>query len=160
MKRILFVCTGNICRSPMAEVLLRDSLQRDPELRSEGIQVRSAGTSGWDGAPATELAIEAMKSLGHDLRGHRGRQLTRELVDWAECLLTMEARQRAWIRQIYPDAAGKVFSLAECAGDSGDVEDPYGGDEAEYAECARRLCLLIPGLIAHLRMRHIDGCSP
>jgi protein arginine phosphatase len=143
----------------MAEVLLQDALQQDPELRSEGIEVRSAGTSGWDGAPATDLAVEAMKSLGLNLCGHRGRQLTRELVDWAECLLTMEARQRAWIQQIYPDAAGKVFSLAEYTGDSGDVEDPYGGDEAEYALCARRLCDLITRLITHLRTRRIHGSS-
>ncbi|HSB78342.1 MAG TPA: low molecular weight protein arginine phosphatase [Candidatus Methylomirabilis sp.] len=160
MKRILFVCTGNICRSPMAEVLLRDALQQDPELRSEGIEVRSAGTSGWDGAPATDLAVQAMLSLGLNLRGHRGRQLTRELVDWAECLLTMEARQRDWIQRAYPDAAAKVFSLADCAGDSGDVEDPYGGDEAEYTQCARRLCVLIPGLITRLRARRNPGSSP
>jgi protein-tyrosine-phosphatase len=151
MKHILFVCLGNICRSPMAEVLMRDALQKAPDLRGEGIEVRSAGTSGWDGAPATDLAVQAMANLGLALSGHRGRRLTRELVNWADCLLTMEERQRTWIRQSYPDAAAKVFTLAERAGDFGDIEDPYDGVEAEYAHCAERLGALIPSLLARLR---------
>ena len=155
MKRILFVCMGNICRSPMAEVLMRDALQKDPGLRGKGIEVRSAGTTGWDGAPATDLAIQAIAHLGLDLRGHRGRRLTRELVDWADCLLTMEVHQQALIRQSYPDAAAKVFSLTECADVSGDVEDPYGGAEAEYALCADRLATLIPSLLARLRTEFV-----
>lgn len=130
---------------------MRDAIQRDPSLRGEGIEVRSAGTSGWDGAPATDLAIQAMANLALDLRGHRGRRLTRELVDWADCLFTMEARQKALIRQAYPDAAAKVLTLAECAAESGDVEDPYGSTEAEYALCAERLGVLIPRLLARLR---------
>ena len=151
MRRILFVCLGNICRSPMAEVLLREALQKDPKLRGERIEIRSAGTSGWDRAPATALAVEVMECRGLDLRGHQGRRLTRELVDWADLLLTMEGRQRDWILRCYPDAAAKVFTLAEYAGISGDVEDPYGGDEAGYTRCADRLSALIPELHARLR---------
>ena len=150
MRRILFVCLGNICRSPMAEVLLREALQKDLKLREERIEIRSAGTSGWDRAPATALAVEVMERRGLDLRGHQGRRLTRELVDWADLLLAMEGRQRDWILRSYPDAAAKVFTLAEFAGISGDIEDPYGGDEAEYARCADRLSALIPGLLDHL----------
>ncbi|HYL81488.1 MAG TPA: hypothetical protein VEU07_11790, partial [Candidatus Acidoferrum sp.] len=110
---------------------------------------------GWVGARATDLAVRAMADLGLDLRGHRGGRLTRELVDWADCLLTMEVRQRERIRQAYPDAAAKVFTLAEYAGDSGDVEDPFGGAETEYALCADRLATLIPRLLPRLRTQFI-----
>lgn len=135
----------------MAEAMLRDSLRRDPELRGEGIEVRSAGTSGWDGSPATDLAVEAMERRGLDLGGHRGRHLTRDLAEWADLILTMEARQRAWIQRFYPEVAAKAFILAEYAGSSGDIEDPYGGDETGYSRCADRLWSLIPELLARLR---------
>jgi protein arginine phosphatase len=135
----------------MAEVLLREAFQKDQKLRRESIEIRSAGTSGWDRAPATALAVEAMERRGLDLRGHQGRRLTRELVEWADLLLTMEGRQRDWILRSYPDAAAKVFTLAEYAGDSGDIEDPYGGEEAEYARCADQLSALMPGLLDRLR---------
>jgi protein-tyrosine-phosphatase len=127
---ILFVCTGNICRSPLAEVLLR----REVESRGLAeVQVSSAGTGAWDGAPASEGAY--LIGLEHrlDLSAHRARLLTRDLVHHADLTLTMSRHHRARAQELDPNA--RVFLLGEYAhrtGPEAEVSDPFGGDLDVY----------------------------
>ncbi|VWD20641.1 protein-tyrosine phosphatase [Burkholderia lata] len=115
IRNILVVCTGNICRSPIGEGLLR--------ARLPGVDVASAGTSALVGEPADDFAIAVSAESGIDLSAHRAQQLTAALVRRADVVLTMEVRQKRAIVERYPFALGRVFQLD---GQSGmDVPDPY-----------------------------------
>ncbi len=76
--------------------------------------------------------------------------MTGTLVEWADVILTMTAAQRDWILHAFPEAEGKVMRVSEYSGTAIDVEDPYGGDRAEYARCADFLSALIPGTLVRL----------
>lgn len=117
MPKILFVCTGNICRSPMAEGLLK-AMQSD-------FSVSSAGVSSVDGWNATPEAIEVMREKGIDISGHSARQVTGDMIDDADLILTMTTRHKKLLINDYPQAAGKIFTLKEFAGTGIDIEDPY-----------------------------------
>src|SRR5713226_781570 len=141
IQRILLVCTGNICRSPLAEALLRRTLE---ERGVAGVSATSAGTGAWDGAPASEGAYLVGLERGLDLSGHRARLLTRELVDAADLVLTMARHHRARVDEL--GGEGHVFVLGEYAGRDGDdaeVSDPFGGDLDVY----RDTCSELEGLL-------------
>jgi len=124
--RVLLVCTGNICRSPLAEALLKRTLA---QRGLEGVAVESAGTGAWDGAPASEGAYLVGLERGLDLSGHRARLLTREIVEQAGLILTMARHHRARVDEL--GGEGRVFVLGEYAGREGEdaeVSDPFGGD--------------------------------
>jgi protein arginine phosphatase len=134
IQHVLFVCTGNICRSPLAASLLVRALKD----RGLEVDVTSAGTGAWDGAPASEGAYLVGLERGLDLSGHRARLLTRELVDEADLILTMARHHRARVDEL--GGEGKVFVLGEYAGKGGDeVSDPFGGDLAVYRDTAQEL---------------------
>ena len=140
-KHILLVCTGNICRSPLAAALLKRALA---ERGCEGVEVTSAGTGAWDGAPGSEGAYLVGLERGLDLSGHRARLLTRELVDGADLILTMGRLHRARVEEL--GGEGRVFVLGEYAGREGDeaeVSDPFGGDLDVY----RATCTELEGLL-------------
>ncbi|PYO28133.1 MAG: low molecular weight protein arginine phosphatase [Gemmatimonadetes bacterium] len=138
---MLLVCTGNICRSPLAAALLERALS---ERGSEGLDVSSAGTGAWDGAPVSEGAYLVGLERGLDLSGHRARLLTRELVEGADLVLTMARHHRARVDEL--GGEGRVFVLGEYAGREGDeaeVSDPFGG----YLDVYRDTCTELEGLI-------------
>ncbi|MEW6725952.1 MAG: low molecular weight protein arginine phosphatase [Bacillota bacterium] len=137
-KKILFVCTGNTCRSSMAEGIARHLLGDDREIR-----VLSAGVHALPNVPATPEAVEALAEEGIDISGHRAALLTRELVEEADLVLTMTAGHRRLVREAAPDQAGKVFTLAEYAGAGGDVSDPLGQPLHVYRRYAAELRRLI-----------------
>jgi ribose 5-phosphate isomerase B len=124
MQRILFICTGNTCRSPMAAGLFAKMLQERGET---GIEVTSAGLAAVDGAPASAGAMEVMRRFGVDLSGHRTRRLTRKMVLAADLVLTMTKRHKEAVLALLPEATGKVFTLQEFAGRFAGSTDPGAG---------------------------------
>lgn len=141
MTQILLVCTGNICRSPLAEAMLRRELA---ERGAGDVTVLSAGTGAWDGAPASEGAY--LVGLEHqlDLSGHRARLLTRDLVQDASLVLTMARHHRARVHEL--GGEGRTHVLGEYAGRTGseaEVSDPFGGDLELYRETYIQLDELI-----------------
>ena len=137
MRRILFVCTGNTCRSPMAEAILKNKQLTDVEVKSAGIYA----------ANGSEASTHAKQVLDDNQvpHNHRSHLLTAEAVEWADLILTMTSSHKFAIQQQFPQAVMKVFSLKEYAGEIGsqDVGDPYGGSLAVYEETYQELEKLI-----------------
>lgn len=129
---LLFVCTGNTCRSPMAEAIAR----RFASERGLGdIVVGSAGTSAWEGAPASDGALLVALEHGLDLNGHRARVLSREIVAEANLILVMSAHHRDRAVVLGGDARTHLLTdYASRASEGRPVLDPFGGDLDTYRE--------------------------
>ncbi len=122
----LMVCTGNICRSPMAEALLASRLS------SLGVKARveSAGVAALDGEPAEPLAQALLRERGLDLSGHRSRRLTGDLVAGFELVLVMDEAQRRAVEREHPEARGRVQLLGRFGGF--EIPDPFGKARGEF----------------------------
>ncbi len=131
MSKVLFVCMGNICRSPMAEGLLK-KMHGD-------FYVSSAGTAALVGEGGAHEAIQVMKEYDVDISGHVARQVDGELVRDADLVLAMEGYQRDRLKGAYPEADGKIYTLKEYAGTDGDVPDPYGNTRQFYQTVAQEI---------------------
>src|SRR6476646_5072325 len=134
MKTVLFVCTGNVCRSPMAEGLFRHVVQGRGQYR-----VISAGLGAMEGQPPSPYAVQAVKELGIDISAQRSRMLTSQMVDEADLILGMTHSHLDTVMMLYPHAAEKVFLLREfddaLAIFEKDISDPIGGSFDVYLEC-------------------------
>jgi protein-tyrosine phosphatase len=138
---VLLVCTGNTCRSPMAQVLLQKRLAdrlncRVEELEQAGVMVLSAGVAAGAGGAASAGAIEAMQSRGLDLSAHESRPLNETLVRFADLILTMTRSHRDVVVSQWSEAADRTALLRI---DRQDVSDPMGGDVAVYQHCADQI---------------------
>ncbi len=154
-KRILLVCTGNICRSPLAAALLDRALA---QRGIDGIEVASAGTGAWDGAPVSEGAYLVGLERGLDLSAHRARLLTRELVEDADLILTMARHHRARVDELGGES--RVFVLGEYAGREGDeaeVSDPFGGDLEVYRDTCAELEALLDTAVERIVKEFASG---
>jgi len=115
MNNILVVCIGNICRSPMAEGMLKVELPN--------INIRSAGIGALVGKPADPTAIHLMAERGIDITGHRAQQINLTMVSQANLILVMDREQRRFIEKRYSNACGKIYQLG--AKDNVEIPDPY-----------------------------------
>ena len=137
---ILFVCTGNTCRSPMAAALMRKKIaEQFPELasqKSSPIVAISAGVSAFGGDPASHGALQAIRAYQASLDNHQSTQLNSYLVEQADLILAMGQRHRNVIVSQWPETAFKVHLIAE---DGGEISDPFGGPLEVYQKCAEQL---------------------
>lgn len=127
IQNILVVCIGNICRSPMAEYLLK---QQYPNLHIE-----SAGISGLTGQAADQKAILCMQRLGIDMQPHVAKKLNSELIKKADLILVMSQNQQKHIEQTWPFAKGKTFRLGHWQ--SKNVSDPYRHEQTVFDETSQ-----------------------
>lgn len=149
MEHIIMVCTGNICRSPIAAGLLAHCL---PEHLKSRINVSSAGTNALQGYPASDHAVETMAKIGIDISGHRARQLTLELAHSADWLLTMEMAHLRFVQRWSHIPSDNLRLLLEFDPDSQvrQVADPYGGPLTAYQACLETLKPAVEGVIRKL----------
>ncbi|GAB4370476.1 MAG: low molecular weight protein arginine phosphatase [Acidobacteriota bacterium] len=133
MRRVLFVCTANICRSPTAEHYMRHLLGR---LGSEDrIEVRSAGILGIEGREADPVVVQLLRKRGIDMSGHRSRGVDAEEARGATSIVVMERRHKAWFREHLPDVLDRVTLIREHVDGPKDLADPIGESLDRYQEC-------------------------
>lgn len=153
MYLVLFVCTGNTCRSSMAEALLKFYIAGEPDIAHK-FKIISAGTHAATGNPANIQAVRALDEMGIDISAHRAQKLTRELIEKADLILTMESAQEIYVSAIMPQAKNKTHTLMQYAGRKvKDIADPYGQSEETYRDCATQIKMVVVDIIPRLRTR-------
>jgi protein-tyrosine-phosphatase len=150
MRKIVFICTGNTCRSPIAEKLTQKKLeeyQLDIEVISRGILVNIP-------SEASTKAIKSMKNYDVDLSIHKSAEFSINDVDDQTVILTMTKHHKDYLCYLYPSIKEQAFVLKEFVGDYGDIRDPYGENQATYDSVAQEIEYSITKLIEN-KMLHL-----
>ncbi len=155
--RILFVCTGNTCRSCLAETIFKNMVKQ------EGLsaEVKSAGIGAIPGLDAASLAVEVAKEAGINLGEHKTRSFNRELAEWADLILTLDETHKNFILTTMPEMTKKIFTLKEYEGNKKpsfyfvdlSIADPIGGSKEDYEECFREIKEELEKLLAAIKLR-------
>src|SRR5438876_9677134 len=156
MKTILFVCTGNVCRSPMAEGIFRQAIQGRGDYRAV-----SAGIGAAEGQPPSPYAVQAVRELGIDISGQRSRMLTPELIEEADYIFGMTHNHVDTVLLLYPQAAEKTFLLREFDETldlfEKDIGDPIGGSYDVYLNCRDQIEQGIASLLRFIHEHDMAG---
>ena len=148
--RVLFVCTGNTCRSPMAEAILKEIAEE----RNLEIEVQSAGVYAADGQIASRNAIKAVDTK--EIKEHRSQRLTKELMKWADLVLVMTGSHLDIINELYPEAKHKTHLFLDYTEyKEQDIADPFGGSIEEYELVKRQLEEAVFGLLEKINEEEI-----
>jgi protein-tyrosine-phosphatase len=137
MISILVVCTANLCRSPMAEAILKKLVSE----RSDAAQwhIESAGVWAQDGKPPAFLSKYVMEMMGMDISEKLSQSVSRKLLQNFDLILTMEKQHKDWLTEQFGETADCVYMLSEMVGDLADIPDPIGGELFEYQQVAHLL---------------------
>lgn len=137
MKRLLFVCSGNTCRSPMAKAIMQQLLEN---VNDQEIAVESAGLFTSNGMPASEAARVVMNEIGLDLSDHSSQVVSEGLIAKAELILTMTKEHCRLMRALYPQKEYQIFTLGEFIGQPAlEISDPFGRDLDTYRKSQQEL---------------------
>lgn len=153
---ILFVCTGNTCRSSMAEGILKDMLEKN---NIKNINVSSAGISAFEGDNANEKAINTLNNMGIDILNHKARLISKEIIEKSDLILTMTLSHKKMILKFAPEFSNKVYTLKEYAlivnnennCDNMDIVDPFGLDYNAYEKTAKEIQEQLTKIISNFK---------
>lgn len=137
--KLLFVCTGNTCRSPMAEALAK-------EVFGDVIKVSSAGIQAWEGMEASAYALEVLKEHNVDLSQHRSRKISEELLAEADWIIPMTQAQEKMLSLTFPQYEGKTKYLGGWGEQKRDISDPWSGSLEVYRQTAQEINELLKAL--------------
>jgi len=138
---VLFVCTANICRSPIASALLLAKLGRE----GEEWKVGSAGTWALVGESAVQKVVEVLSERGLDISSHRAQMVERDLISQYNLVLTMEQGHKEALQVEFPELSARIFMLSEMLGLKYDIKDPIGGPLYEFEETAKEIERILSG---------------
>lgn len=139
MRSVLFVCSANICRSPMAEGLMKALVKE----KGETWRIESAGVWAMNRSPAVGNTLQVLRTRGIDLSRHISRQITFEMAEEFNLVLTMESNHQEALHAAFPELAGKVFMMTEMIDKKVDVADPIGFPAVVFEQTAREIELIL-----------------
>lgn len=149
MKKVMFVCTGNICRSAMAEYLLK-KIAKD---KGKQLEISSCGTYASDGDMSTYDAIEVLKDeYGIDMKKHRATNIINANIKNSDIILCATVNHKAFVLQMFPELKNKVYTIKEYSGETSnlDIYDPWGCGKEAYRQCASEINQLLNKIIDKL----------
>lgn len=152
MPGVLFVCTANVCRSPMAAALFQARLKAEREDWEQWL-VESAGTWAHEGQPASANSVKAMSARDLDISKHRSKEVSETFLEMFDLVLTMEKSHKEALRVEFPRLANRVFLLSEMSGPAVDVEDPYGLTLKDYEKTAQEIEAYVEAGFAEIMKR-------
>ena len=151
--KVIFLCTGNICRSPIGEALLKNAVGSSHSSELNALEIVSAGTSTVDGLPPSTNSVEALRRIDIDISSYRSNYLTQEMVDEAFAIFAMSQSHIDILKYHYKNLPPRVHTVMEMvAGQSRtEVPDPYGGDIDEYLDVRDDIAMAIPFILEYLK---------